>query len=107
MAGHVLQHLHIGSGQLFCVGDDGDLAWQGWGGWHLHRLRQSQLGNALVDVAEQGQALITREMFHSDIRCQAAPQGLQGLGGTRHGLAVPPPNGQVLIILQNELSQIL
>jgi hypothetical protein len=73
----------------------------------LHRLRQSQLGNALVDVAEQSQALITREMFHRNSRYLVAPHGLQGLGCTRHGLAVLAPNDQVLIIFQNDLAQIL
>jgi hypothetical protein len=80
------------------VGDDGNLPRQAGGRWCLHCLGQPQFSNALVDVAEQSQALIPCEMLHRNSRGPFAPKSLQGLGGTRHGLAVLAPNDQVLII---------
>jgi hypothetical protein len=95
----ILQQLNIRSGQLFCVGDDGDLPRQrGWR-WCFHCLCQPQLGNALVDVAEQSQALLTCEVFYRGCRGLSAPQALQGVRCTHQGLAVLMPNDQVLTIL--------
>ena len=101
----ILQHLNIRSGQLFGVGDDGNLPRQrGWR-WRLHRLRQPQLGNALVDVAEPSQALLTCEVLYRNSRGRCVPQTLQGVRCTPHGLAVLTPNDQLLIILQNGQAQ--
>jgi hypothetical protein len=71
----------------------------------LHRLCQPQLGNALVDVTEPSQALLTCEVLYRNIRGSRAPQALQGVRCMPHGLAVLTPNDQVLIILQNNLAQ--
>ena len=92
---------------MFGMCDEGNLPRRKCGRWCLHRLGEPQLGNALVDVAEQSQALIAREVFYRHGRHLCAPQGLQGLGCTRHGLAVLAPNDQVLIIPQHGPSQIL
>lgn len=107
MAREILQHLYIRSGQLFGVGDDGNLLGQEWGERLLHRLFQPQLRNLLVDVAEQSQALITREVFDRQRRRPCSPKGLQGLGCMQHGLFVLTRNDQILIIVQNNLAQIL
>ena len=64
----VLQHLHIGAEQLFGVGDEDHLAWRAGGRRCLQRPVQPDFGNALVDVGEQSQALITSELFHRNIR---------------------------------------
>jgi hypothetical protein len=93
----IVQHLHIRSGQMFSVCDDANLLRQGRGQWGLHRFFQPQLGNALVDVAEQSKALIAPEVFDRNLRCPCTTKVLQGLGFTRQGRAVLTPNDQVLI----------
>jgi hypothetical protein len=95
----ILQHLNIRSGQLFGMGDDGNLPRQSGWRWRLHRLCQPQLGNALVNVGEPSQALLTCEVFYRNSRGRCAPQGLQGVRCMQQGLAVLTPNDQVLIIL--------
>jgi hypothetical protein len=107
VACEVLQHLHIGRGQLLGVGDDGNLLGPVRGQRLLHRLFQPQLCNPLVDVSEQSQALITREVFDRHRRSPGSPKGLQGLGSMQHGLFVLTRNDQILIIVQNNLAQIL
>jgi hypothetical protein len=87
----ILQHLNIRSGQLLGVGDHANLLRQGAWQWCLHRLRQPLLGNALVDVAEQSQALLACEVFYRNSRDLCAPQALQGVHNTQHGLAVLTP----------------
>ena len=99
VAAEILQHLHIRSGQMFGVCDDANLPRQGRGRWALHRLFQTQLGKALVDVAEQSKALVAREVFDRNLRSPFTPQSLQGLGYTRHVCAVLTPNDQVLTTL--------
>jgi hypothetical protein len=107
VAREILQHLHIGRGQQFGVRDDGNLLGQVRGQRLLHRLLQPQLCNPLVDVSEQSQALITREVFDRHSRSPVSPKGLQGLGCMQHGLFVLTRNDQILIIVQNDLAQIL
>jgi hypothetical protein len=99
VAAEILQHLHIRSEQMFGICDDADLLRQGRGQWGLHRFFQPQLGNALVDVAEQSKALIAPEVFDRNLRSPCTPKVLQGLGFTRQGRAVLTPNDQVLITL--------
>jgi len=107
VAREILQHLHIGSGQLFGVDDDGNLLGQIGGQRLLHRLLQPQLSNPLVDAAEQSQALITHEVFDRHRRSPCSPKGLQGLSCMQHDLCVLTRNDQILIIVQNDLAQIL
>jgi hypothetical protein len=92
----VLQHLHIGRGQLFGVRDDGNLPGRAGGLWLLHGLVQPQLSNALVDVTEQSQALITSKVFHRNIWRPSSPKFFQGLGCLRHGHGVRTRHDQIL-----------
>lgn len=102
----VLQHLHIGRGQLFGMLDEDHLLGPAGMCGCLHGLGQPQLPDTLVNMAEKSQAFKTHEIVNCNRWCLLTTPGKNGVGHTGHGFLVHVPNDQVLVIVENHLIQI-